>query len=631
MKTGLYLISLLFSASVLNADIYKYDDSLQIYLPKDSVITATKTEEPIEHIGKWMTVITKEDMERNGDITVLEAIRNFPGLHIIPEGPFGGVTKSRLRGGKPGDVLVLIDGVKVNNPISEDESFDWGTLSTASVERIEIIRNSQSSLYGSDAVSGVINIITKKGKTGIKAEGGAWAKPYGTFSERAGISGGNNKFDYSLDVFNINAEGISRTVSPADSQPAPEKDGYTNREVFTKVNTYLFNNFSIGLSSGFRDSRVDMDAGPFKDDSNAVSYFTSRQNNLSINHRVSSLWNYKLNLGVNSLEGRDENGPDMADTVDRKNTYEADYAGVELQNNLVIKKLLRITAGLGYTDESGKKCNCERTTQRIDSIKIGRNSLYNRSAYIEVMPNYNNLFFNLSGRLDNYRDIGTYGTYQASLSFLVNSTRFKSNYGAGLKMPTIYQLFSPEYGNTELTPEMSHSFDVGGEHRFREGVIELLYFNQHIGNAIDLLYLPDSTLKYQNKGKDSEWCSEGIEVYFLLHVTKNFSTDVSFTGTDKIDAPEDYLLVPSLDYRWGVSYKWFNVKFCCIGKRQDNDYIKGIGIADIRSCAKIDVTNSFKFKGLKIQFKVENLKDDSSMESYGYTSLGRGFSVGIGY
>ncbi|MDD5530353.1 MAG: TonB-dependent receptor [bacterium] len=624
MKMIFCLIFFLFSVSLLQAGVYSYNDSLGVFVTEGTVVSATKLESPIEDIGKCMTIITREDIERSGDIAVLEALRNFPSLHVIRKGTFGGYTEVHSRGGKSGFILVLIDGIKVNDPTSSDRSFDWGTLSTSAVERIEIIRGSQCALYGSDAINGVINIITRKGEGGIKAGGKLWAFPYNTFSEQAGISGGTKGFDYSVSLLNVNSRGVSKALTP-DSQPAIEKDGYANREAYTKITTYPFRNLSVGMTGGYRDSKVDVDAGPFKDDSNAITYFTSRYGKLFINHKVASLWNYKLTVAVNNVDKKDENVFDMGDTTKKDGSYEGDYTTGEFQNNFTVNKNLNIVAGFEYGQESMESCNCRRSAPQ-DTVTMPHSYLFNRSSYIEFMPNYKNFFFTLSGRIDNYEDFGSYKTWQASMSFFVNSTKFKSNYGIGFKMPSVYQLFSPKYGNANLIPEVNRSFDVGGEHRFKDGVIEIIYYNLRVKNSIDLLD------KYKNREKSLIWCTEGMEFYFLLYVLKDLSTDLSFTGLDKINAPEDYLLLPSLDYKWSINYKWLNVKFCCIGKRQDKDYLSGLSqLVDVRSCSRINITDSFKFKKITIQLKVENLIDDTSMEAAGYTELGRGFCVGISY
>ncbi|MFA5032542.1 MAG: TonB-dependent receptor [bacterium] len=644
MKIIFCLLASLFLAIPLNADMYGYNDSVQLYVPKEGVVSAEKMEESIENTGKWVTIVTREDIEKNFDITVLEAIRNFSGIHIIPRGPFGGYTETHLRGGRAGDVLVLIDGVKVNNPASIDRSFDWGTLSTSAVERIEIIRGPQCALYGSDAISGVINIITRKGQKNlidsgktstVKSYGSVVLRPcfiptaikgmYNIFSEQAGFIGATNKFDYSLSVFNINSGGLSQALGP-DSLPAPEKDGYVNREAFAKLNFYPLSKLSIGLTGGYRDSKIDVDAGPFRDDSNAVTSVVSKLGSFFINHKLTNSWNYKLSVAANNIETTDKDEPDMFDSTKKDDSYEGNYIIGEWQNNFKVNKFLNTIAGFEYAKESGKSCGCERNAHTQDTTNLPLKYLSNRSAYVEIMPHYRSIFFNLNGRIDDYVEFGAYKTWQASLSFLVNSTQVKANYGIGFKMPSLYQLFSPQYGNSELIPETNHSFDVGGESRFKNGIMSITYYHQHIVNSIDLLD------RYRNREPGIEICTEGVEIYYLLYITKDISTDISFTGLDKINNAKDYLLLPSLDYRWGMTYKWFNVKFCCIGKRQDIDYLNGLtGITDVRSCSHIDLTNSFKFKGIKIQLKIENLIDDKSMEAEGYTATGRGFNIGISY
>lgn len=616
---------------LLGLILFSQPDS-DVYKREGTLITATKTDEPIEHLGKCMTVITREEIERDGSPTVFDILRNHCGLHVVQKGPFGGFTEVHIRGIEGNHTLVLIDGVKVNNPISVERSFDWGALSTAGIERIEIIRGPVSSIYGSGAIGGVINIITRKGKKGNKFDSFVSGGGYNTFEERAGVIGGTDNFDYAAFLFNINSQGLSKALLFPDSIPAPERDGYSNNGFYTKINTQLPNNLSLGTVLGYRDSKIDIDDGPFKEDLNAITSSNSKYGSIYLSQKVTNLWSYKLSVDASVAEGDTEDEIDASDTTEFTkyfNSYEGHYVKTELQNSFQFNKSLRVITGLEYGKETGEDCDCYRTnSNRVPITSINRTSLFNRSAYMQIEPSYKNLFINLSGRIDKYETHNRYPevnnlnkTWLFSMAYLFKNTRLKANYGTGFKAPSLYQLFSPAYGNSTLLSENNIGYDVGGEHRFKDGMVEVTYFNQHIIDGIEI-----RNGRYKNIG--GIWCTDGIEFYFLLLLSEDLSTDISFTGTDRIDWPTAYLLIPSLDYRWGITYKGLNIKFCCIGKRQDIDNSL---LVDIKSCRKIDITNTFNFKKIKLQLRIENLINEDYMEAVGYSIPGRGIYLGISY
>jgi vitamin B12 transporter len=603
---------------LIQPDSAKINEMKEIFKRRNYIYTATKTEESVKYIGKCYSVITQEEIERDGAPTVFDVLRNYMGVFVVQEGPFGGITDVHIRGLEGNHTLVLIDGVKINNPASIDRGFDWGALSTAAVEKIEIIRGPQSSIYGNDASGGVINIITKKGRKGFRVNAKGYGGIYNTLEERAGINGGTNNFDYAVSLFNINSGGLSKALSLADSQPASEKDGYKNKGVYTKINAYPFNNLSLNLTMGMRNSQVDVDAGQFMDSSNLVSLSNFKYGTLSLNHKLSNLYSYKLSSEVTNTNGNES--IDKSKISMNENYYEGEYAKTEFQNSFNFKKFPRVITGIEYAKETGENCNCARDTSH---------SISNRAVYMEVEPSYKKLFLNLSGRIDDYQRFGPQSAWLFSMALLVKNTKFKGNYGYGFKTPTFYQLFNPVSGNPELVPEQTRGYDVGAEHRFKDGRAEITYFNQHVVQSIDII-----ENKYKNRSVSNAWCTDGIEFYFLLMLFDDLSMDINFTGVDKVDWPEAYLLIPSLNYRWGINYRWFNVKFCCIGKRQDKD---ASGFIDIKSCRKIDVTYSFPSDAntittrLKLQVRIENLINEQYMESWGYSVPGRGIYIGLSY
>src|SRR5918997_6510536 len=175
----------------------------------DVVVTATRTPQPIQRLGSAVTVITAEEIAKSSARDVADLLRQSPGVTVTQNGGPGQIQTVSLRGGEVRHTLVLVDGIRVNDPSSTGREFDFSTLVLADVERIEVLRGPQSALYGSDAMGGVINIITKRGRGAPKATLAVEAGSYNTKEVRGGVSGGNERIDYSFGFSGLDTSGFS--------------------------------------------------------------------------------------------------------------------------------------------------------------------------------------------------------------------------------------------------------------------------------------------------------------------------------------------------------------------------------------------------------------------------------------
>src|SRR3989442_14501788 len=172
------------------------------------IVTATKTETPAEQLGASVSVVTEDDFKTYHYETVEDALRTVPAVEIRRSGSAGKTTSVSIRGANANQVQVLVDGVRVKSPTSGQA--DLSDISPALIERIEVIRGPQSTLYGADAIGGVINIITKKGKGPISASVELGAGNYDTYSTRGGVSGSYSLFDYALGASHLESNGQFR-------------------------------------------------------------------------------------------------------------------------------------------------------------------------------------------------------------------------------------------------------------------------------------------------------------------------------------------------------------------------------------------------------------------------------------
>jgi vitamin B12 transporter len=250
------------------------------------VVTATRTPEPVEQTASSVTVITGEELEERGITTLAEALREVAGIAVV-QNSLGGLTSVFVRGADTGQTVVMIDGVPIYDPsglAKGDVSWILPHLKVDQIERIEIVRGPQSVLYGSNAMAGAINIITKEGKkkseVKIQAEGGS----YSTFAEGISLTGISEDVSYAISVKRMDSEGISKMISD------PDKDAYHSLNVATRLTKYLNDDLEVGVS--FHYVQADQDLDDWNKKSEAQIGFV----NGYVAHQVKDNWQYKIKL-----------------------------------------------------------------------------------------------------------------------------------------------------------------------------------------------------------------------------------------------------------------------------------------------------------------------------------------------
>ena len=252
----------------------------------DVVVTATRTPQPIQRIGSAITVITAEEIERSATSptrSVDDLFRRVPGVSLTQAGGPGQVQTVRIRGGDVRHTLVLIDGIRMNDPVSTGREFDFANLVLADIERIEVLRGPQSALYGSDAMGGVINIITRRGRGAPKASLAIEGGSFNTKEARGAVSGGNERVDFSVGFAGLDTDGFSafgyriprlRYLAPGGF----EKDGADRRGVTGRVGVNVTDDVRVEFGGGSNYNRAEYDAAflPFPD---TPSLATSRLHN----------------------------------------------------------------------------------------------------------------------------------------------------------------------------------------------------------------------------------------------------------------------------------------------------------------------------------------------------------------
>src|SRR5574344_2955304 len=229
-------------------------------LDEITISSATKSEEKLKNVTANVDVITAEDIESRKFKTVIEALNSLSGVSISSNGGIGTLTQVYLRGMKSTNTLVLIDGIRYNNPY--DGSVDFAHLMINDIERIEVIKGAQSSVWGADASAGVINIIIKSAKDGTYANINLEAGRYDSKIAKLNVSHKNESFDAKLSATRVDTDGFS-AISPKSSEAKNyEDDGYENTTVNLKLGYNFDQNNRLSTSYEIIDTKVNFDSTP---------------------------------------------------------------------------------------------------------------------------------------------------------------------------------------------------------------------------------------------------------------------------------------------------------------------------------------------------------------------------------
>ncbi|MBI5143773.1 MAG: TonB-dependent receptor, partial [Candidatus Omnitrophica bacterium] len=321
------------------------------------IVTATKTETYQAEVGSASTIISEEEILKSGKTSAFEVLKDTPGIAVAQNGPFGGLASVYLRGSKPGHTLFMIDGIELNDPMSTDRSFNPAHLTIDNIERIEVIRGPQSTLYGSDAMAGVVNIITKKGEGKPRFEVTSQVGSCNTSRESLWFGGSTKVIDYSLAFSEMNSRGISKARYGSDP------DGYDNTTISSRFGWQMYDEAKLNLYLHFTDTQTDLDDDAFEDDPNYTMWDRQFASKIEFLQMLQSWWDHKFSFSYSDItrKFRDEKDP-IDKTEDVQSWYKGDVKKFEWQNNFPVFDWSTITAGFEFERERGSSYYRSRTS-----------------------------------------------------------------------------------------------------------------------------------------------------------------------------------------------------------------------------------------------------------------------------
>lgn len=636
MKTFLKIFSVFFFTTI---SIFSQTDSIKTTL-NEVVITATRSETPYYQIGSSVSIITSDLIQQKQLKTIVDVLKEIPGLSITQLGGPGKQTSVFLRGTNSNHTLVILDGVKMNDPSSPSNAFDFSSLNVYDISRIEVVRGSQSTLYGSDAIGGVINIITKKGngKPQYHFEGEGGSNNYYRSSLSALGSFGN--LNYSFFASQAASDGISASNKIYGNV---ENDGFSNSALAANLEMIFDENLKAGFIYKFSKSKADLDQNEkLGDDPNYT--FKQEEHLARFNFSALSfkgLW--KQNLSASFIR-RFSNALDLPDAIHKNISSDSYNKGssfkIDWQNNLYFIPQNLITFGVERETETANSSYSSNGDWGPFNSVFPKQSVYTTGIYLQDQFEYNKSLFVTAGiRYDKHQKFGSVSTFRIAPVYFIQSTntKIKFSYGNGFKAPSLYYLYDPAFGNPDLKPEKSKSWDAGIEQFIDNGnySFSITYFSADINDMFGY----DKNFKTINIAKAK---SSGVEITTLAKFNK-LSFNANYTYTNAIDdyelSPEykqELLRRPKNQFYFYANYfisQDFdaNISVKYVGKRIDKDFssfpAKRITLQDY---TLFNIAINYKlFDEVTLNGRIENLFDKKYEEVLYYGTLGRTFYIGF--
>ncbi len=521
------------------------------------VVSPTTVPTPADQSASSVTVITGADIESQQWRTIPDALMAVPGLNVVQAGGPGGLTSVFIRGTNSNHVKVLIDGVDVSDPSNPTQTFDFGQLLTGDIARIEILRGPQSGLYGSDAIGGVISITTKNGEGPPKVIATVEGGSFGTFNQRAGLSGSQDNFNY---VFNVQHFSSTQTPVTPLNELAPgehrNNDTYDNWTYSTKLGANLTDNFTVNFVGRYTDSRLGFTGEDYVDFfPPAPEALQSTQVDRQFYGRGEAVWSlfdgrFKNFFGVNYTNSWSWNldpNPDSFNappavtppTTNLGQRTQYDWRGEArvAQGQTLVFGLQDKTESL-WTNSTGAFNAFGTYTPTTTTAQTG-----DKAGWVELQSAFSDRFFLVSNiRYDDNESFGPHTTWRVAPAFIVpgTETKLKATYGTGFKAPTLTELYvnNPSFlvvGNPDLLPETSKGYDVGFEQpllhdRLRFGAT---YFHNDITNLIEGTTDPTTLVStYVNVGQAT---TRGAETFAALALSSRVNLRADYTYTEARD------------------------------------------------------------------------------------------------
>jgi len=598
---------------------------------KTIVVSADRITEPVMMSASPVSIISDKDISQQSPMFMKNIITEEPSVSKTEAGYFGGQTQVRIRGASPNNTLLLIDHAKVYDPSYYDGSFNFAHLSLDNIEQVEVLRGSQSTLYGAGSIGGVINMVSKKPYAPFFTagfEGGS----FGTFNESLNMGGYEKGLHYSFGFSQLNSNGISKN----DSETVPdttENDPYRRSSLAGKVDYEVTDNLTVGGAIRYVFAK-------YHYDDTAPATRAKRENDeligkselfiysIHVEHEPFDFYDYSIVYAETNTFRENFDFLDVADDWDSGTVRRFDF-----QNNLHIFDYDTFTIGYEYLEEISDGYSFSNAGGVNDPSKVFAR---NGALYLQNKLHYKDIIGSTMGmRVDNHSQFGTHATYKVDGFYIApTGTRVRGVFATGFKAPALYRLNVPanpgwqfQGGNPDLNPERSKSYELGIDQYLFGNILKLsaTYFQIRFRDLVQ--YFTDPITRQSTYLNVAKAKSLGMEYGISLNLFDDKVTikaNANFLNTKDYSTDRELVRVPKDELNININIKPIpqvnlnaNIHQTGVYFNRGTDKIKQRALVDLN--ADFDIT-----KNLILFVKIENLFNKHYQEVRGYGMPGIG-------
>ncbi len=615
-------IAILASAAVLATpayaqDIVAVDDGEN---QAEIVVVATGFAQPRDTTGQAITVVTAADLERLQTVNLSDALRTLPGTSIAQRGSVGGQTSVFLRGGESSQTLVLIDGVRINDPSSPNAAVDFGSLLAGNSGRIEVLRGPNSIVWGSQAIGGVVNIESALPTAGLNARG---AVEYGyadSVLARANVAGGSDAVQASVGGSFYRTDGISSLAGGAGA----EKDGSRSWALNGRVKVRIASNVSLDLRAYYNEGRIEFDDPWAATPAEALPVANNRQfaGYAGVNFTLADgKWQNRIGYTRTDIRRR---GTDPVIYSYNNYVVSGEIDRFEYRGSYDLAAIATLGFGLEHERTSSSTSYEGEPAQLLDT------TVTSGYAQLSLRP-VDDLTLTGGVRHDDYSAYGGQTTLGGNFAWTLNggATVLRATFAEGFRAPTLTE-GQPPNGNPDIKPETARNIDLGIEQALLNDQVQvdLTWFNRRSTNLITYL-----NGRSQNVGKVD---AEGVEFALRLRPTARLVVEGNYTLTNAFNQSGELIgkrLQLRPQHSGSLSLDWDSP----LGLRLGGTVLfAGDSFGDDKNLISLDGYALFNLRAalplndrLELYGRIENLTNAQYQTVVGYGTYGRAAYAGV--
>lgn len=612
------------------------------------VLTANKVEQKQTETGKVLTVISQQQLQKAGGKTIAELLNQQVGISIGGANNTLGTNQTvYVRGASAANTLILLDGVPLYDASGISSEFDLNSFALDQVERIEILKGAQSTLYGSDAVAGVINIITKKSSDKkLKVHADLSAGSYDTYRAGISISGSDKSgFNYYAGYSKVYSDGISAAYDSTGNNNF-DKDGFKQDAVNLNIGFNVTKKLSARVYGKYNSNRSDIDAGAFSDDKD--DRYETKNSNIGTALKY-QLKNTSLHFNYNYNWYKRIYTNDSADKgnyiVYEKGNYMGQNHFAELYADVKLLKKLTLVAGVDYRNGASTQNYISVSSFSpfpYESKPLGKDSIHNNQLAVYASLLYNNMKgFNvgIGGRWNHHSVYGSNATFSVNPSYQLKSVKIFANISSAYHVPSLYQLYS-EYGNTALNPEKSINYEAGLQYNDKIFTARAVVFKRDIEDVL-AFYTDPVTYegKYINEDKQKDY---GVELEGSLTI-KKLALSANYAYVDGKIYTKDFngkdtsmfnlYRRPKNTVNLNIGYRFLKVAFVSAQLHTAGSLFEpkyGSTSAKLGNYYTLDIYGEYEFiKKIKLFADFRNITDQKYFDQEGFNTRRFNMNAGV--